>query len=259
MLLDFRIYSFLVLFVIMIPLFVKIHVIDGIGTASVIVMHVYLFLGEHPNLTWRAIGPFLMNELALILVGTGVALVVNFYMPTATKRMQRYNNDINHLIAAVLREYGAYLRNGYTLWDGAELLTLGKEVHAARSLARMDEENMRRSEYRQLFDEKRQQHELLERMLAAVSLLEVRMEQGTIVSDFIDNLADYYDHLMLGQTQGAEEAEKRETQYLHLALQMTEIREQHKHLPMPQTRYEFEQRASLFTLTNELERLFNTL
>ncbi|MNP45932.1 hypothetical protein D3C76_1398970 [compost metagenome] len=45
----------------------------------------------------------------------------------------------------------------------------------------------------------------------------------------------------------------------HLRDKLRTIREYHKLLPMPVTRDEFENRASLYAVANELERFIETL
>ena len=145
------------------------------------------------------------------------------------------------------------MKNGYTVWDGNELLRLGEVLQKAIDMARLNEENYRRgsagASYRMFFEAKQKQYDLLERMLPSVSQMNVKIEQGIRIADFIEELADY-----MGDT-------RKQTAEDHDALygRLRGIRDYHKRLPLPESRSEFEHRANLFTVANELERLFKTI
>ncbi|UVI32007.1 hypothetical protein [Paenibacillus spongiae] len=103
--------------------------------------------------------------------------------------------------------------------------------------------------YRTFFEAKRKQYDLLERMLPSVSQMNVRIDQGIRLADFIEELAEY----MRDARQQTAEA------HVSLYGRLRVIRDYHKRLPLPESRSEFEHRANLFTVANELERLFNTI
>jgi uncharacterized membrane protein YgaE (UPF0421/DUF939 family) len=226
-------YSFLILLALFIPLCVRLRIQEGIASSSVIVMHVYL--NKEPELA------FFLNELLIIVIGLGVALVINAYMPSVDKRLNQYKAEVDQLIRTILHEIAAYLKEGKTLWDGREVLLLSDVLNKAKTLAVLDAENSiinRDDSYYYYFGKKRQQYDVLERMLPYVSRITVQMEQGERIGDFL---------LLLS-------AQLREPNHAqHLYDKLRQIREYHKLLPLPETRNEFENRASLFVVANELE------
>jgi uncharacterized membrane protein YgaE (UPF0421/DUF939 family) len=226
-------YAFLILLLLFIPLCVRLKIQEGIASSSVIVMHVYMHK--------QADAAFYLNEFLLVLAGLGVALLINAYMPSIDKKLNASKAEVDRLICAILDEMAAYLKEGYTLWDGKELLQLGSALQQAKALALLDLENslqLKDDSYFHHFEKKRRQYELLERMLPYVSRITVQMEQGERIGDFVLELSSQL------------RAPSR-THQLHEALRG--IREYHKQLPMPENRNEFENRASLFAVANELE------
>jgi uncharacterized membrane protein YgaE (UPF0421/DUF939 family) len=237
-------YSFLVLLLLFIPLCVKLRVQEGLASSSVIIMHVYMHR--------KAEAAFFLNELLVVAVGLGVALLVNWYMPSIDKQLNRYKAEANRLIAAILDEYANYLKNGYTMWDGKELLQLSDVLRRASQMAQLEEENYRQgrtNSYRQYFDNKRRQMELLERMLPAVSQITAQVEQGVRIGQVIERMSEYL-------RQSPEPNGERHDYFYEM---LRSVREYHKGLPLPKTREEFELRANLFAAANELERFIDTL
>ncbi|MCR8632912.1 hypothetical protein [Paenibacillus radicis (ex Xue et al. 2023)] len=168
-------------------------------------------------------------------------------MPSTDKKLNESKEEVDGLIGAILNEIAAYLKDGYTLWDGKELLQLAAALNHAKSLALLDWENslhQKDGSYYDYFEKKRQQYEVLERMLPYVSRITVQLEQGVRIGDFVLELSA---HLRTVN----------QIQYFHESLQS--IREYHKQLPMPENRNEFENRASLFAVANELEIFINLI
>lgn len=238
-LIGYHPYSFLVLLLIFIPLCVRFRVQEGIASSSVIVMHVYMH--------GKVEAAFFLNEFLVVLIGLGVALLINWYMPSIDKELNRCKEEVDRLIETILNEIALYLKEGYTLWDGKELLQLGDALQKAKRLAQLDSENnTRRKEntYEYYFDKKRRQYEILERMLPSISRITVQMEQGIRIGDFVQQLS-------VNLNNPGEAAQFREM--------LRSIREYHKLLPLPDTRQEFENRASLYAVANELEMFINTI
>ena len=69
---------------IFIPLAVKFNVEEGIVVSSVLVTH--LLTEKSTSLFW------IINEIALMLVGVIVALIVNLYMPNTEDKIKRISN-----------------------------------------------------------------------------------------------------------------------------------------------------------------------
>ncbi|WP_052703030.1 aromatic acid exporter family protein [Paenibacillus beijingensis] len=234
-LIGYQFYSFLILLLMFIPLCVRIGVKEGIASSSVIVMHVYM----HAKPEWS----FFWNEFLVILIGLGVALLVNWYMPSSDKELKQTKEAIDGLVAAILNEIALFLKEGSTQWDGKEVLQLGDTLRKARALAVLETENMmRKDEYLENYlNAKQQQYDLLKSMLPSISRTNVKMEQGMRIGEFVQEISK-------GLTEPGSGRIDRFCNHLH------DIREYHKLLPLPVTRDEFENRASLYAIANDLER-----
>lgn len=227
--------AILILYLVFIPISVRLGIQGGIASSSVIMMHVYVSGDASLSLGW--------NELGLIAIGLGVALLVNLYMPGIDKKVQLYKEEIDRNMAVVLSEFAKYIKDGYGLWDGKEMLTLGDLLTQAKQLAIVEvENNMTRksNSFYRYFDRKQQQFQILERMLPMISRLDAQLEQGRRLGEFLEEVGR---GLAGGAPRDAAEYESK----------LRGIREYHKLLPMPETRAEFENRAILYGLANEME------
>ncbi|KKC48663.1 hypothetical protein VE23_18810 [Paenibacillus sp. D9] len=230
---------FVPIYLILIPLCVKLGIQGGIASSSVIMMHVYI----HEGVTLKFIG----NELLLILIGLGVALIVNLYMPGIDRKVRELKNGIEQRMENILRELALYLKEGSTLWDGREVLELDKLLDEARSLGIQATENDfsgRRSLFYAYYETRRRQVEILKVLIPLCSQVDGRLEQGERIGGFLLDLADNWNSIPGGRDYHAK---------------LRAIRDYHKELPLPETREEFETRATLYGLANELERFILTL
>ncbi|MBB6635097.1 aromatic acid exporter family protein [Cohnella thailandensis] len=239
-LIGYEAYSFLAVLLLFIPLLVRFKFQEGIASSVVIMMHIYMH--------GKVEASFFLNEFLIVVIGLGVALLVNWYMPSIDRVLIKHQEETERLTSAILLEIAKYLKSGYTLWDGKELLLLEDTLNKARSVAALDAENHRtldkRNDYGLYFENKRRQYHLLERMLPMVSRITAQMEQSNRIGDFVIQLSEQLRHPNKSD---------------ELNDKLRAIREYHKQLPLPETREEFENRASLFTMANELERFIDTL
>ncbi|MTH52321.1 aromatic acid exporter family protein [Bacillus mangrovi] len=207
---------------------------EGIVTSSVIILHLY----ASGNITI----PLILNEFALLATGIGVALIMNLYMPSADRRLETFRKKIEEQFAAIFRQMEHYLLQGDNEWDGKEITETASLLHEAKTLALRDVENhFLRNEnlYYHYFRMREKQFELIERLLPLISNLSVTLDQGKMIADFIRDLRE---HIHPGNT-------------AHTFLRrLHEMKESFQDMPLPQTREEFETRASLLHLVRELEQ-----
>jgi len=231
--------AFLPIFLLLIPFCVRYGLQGGIASSCVVMMHTYV--------NGRVDEAYLLNEFAVIAIGLGVALLVNMYMPGIDKQVQWFKTEIDRNMRAVLYEFAKYMKEGYGLWDGKEMLALADLLRDAKNLAVLEVENnltRKSNPFYHYLEMKQQQFHVLERMLPLVSRLDIRLEQGVRLGEFIEDVSRGADGSVDPRVYEA---------------QLRAIREQHKQLPMPQTRSEFENRAILYTLANELEGFIRKL
>ncbi|MDY0408383.1 aromatic acid exporter family protein [Paracerasibacillus soli] len=97
-----------VMLAIFIPVTVLLQCSQGITTSSVIIIN--LFSAQHIDYA------FLFNQFMLILVGIGVGLIVNLYMPSLDKPLKDRQKKLEHNFQVILFEIASYLRNKKMTW-----------------------------------------------------------------------------------------------------------------------------------------------
>jgi len=215
------------------PLAVRMRIQEGFVTCMVVMMHLYA--EERMDLALIA------NEFALLVIGVGVALVVNLYMPSLEKELKAMQEKVERNFSKILKEFSFYLRNGESSWEGHELIETPSLLAQAIKLASRDVENrLGRGDdtYTSYFVMREKQFELLERMMPIVSTLNSQVPQGLQMADFLDKLSD--------------SVHPGNTAYRFLD-ELRLMHEEIKETPLPKTREEFETRASLFYLLREME------
>ncbi|SET59713.1 Uncharacterized membrane protein YgaE, UPF0421/DUF939 family [Salinibacillus kushneri] len=223
-----------VLLLLFIPATVKLHITEGIVTSSVIILHLY---GSHSitlDLIW--------NEVILISVGIGTALILNLYMPSLEDNLKNMQKRVEENFHVILKEIAHFLKTGDESWTGSEFNEAAEDLEKASALAYQDVENhLLRSHhtYHYYFRMRSKQFEVLERMLPLISRISSVNEQAKEMAIFFDELAE-------GIHPG-------NTAYIYLD-KLKELREKFRQGELPKTREEFEIRASLFTLLNEIEQ-----
>jgi uncharacterized membrane protein YgaE (UPF0421/DUF939 family) len=219
---------------IFIPMLVKIKFQEGFITSAVVLLHLYIYKEITVD--------FLTNEIQVIGIGIGIALLMNLYMPNVEKRILTYRTSIERNFSFILKEMVYYLRYGESNWDGQEMLETAALLHEAKSLAFKNVENhllRNQDTYYHYFEMREKQFELLEIMLGLVSSLPHHVTQGDQIAVFLEKLSNHI--------------HPQNTANLFLE-QLNELRNEFKDQLLPQSREEFESRAVLFQLINEIER-----
>jgi uncharacterized membrane protein YgaE (UPF0421/DUF939 family) len=217
-----------------IPVTVMLKITEGIATSSVILLHVY-------SVETYSLG-LVLNELSIISIGIGVALIMNMYMPSVDKELKSYQLKVEEHFHKVFSEIAHYLRHGDNGWDGREIPETNELLKSAKSLAFRDVENhFKREEnhYYYYFKMREKQLDVMERMLPIVSSIEQDVEQAHIVADFIEDLENAI--------------HSGNTAYRFLQ-RLRDMHETFQDMPLPETREEFETRAALRHLLKEFEQ-----
>jgi uncharacterized membrane protein YgaE (UPF0421/DUF939 family) len=232
-LLGFTPLAIMVTILVFMPLAVRAKIQEGFVTCMVVLMHLYA--EERTDLA------LITNELSLLVIGIGVALLVNLYMPSLEKELKAMQQEVEDNFVKILKEFSYYLRHGDSSWDGRELIETSSLLDQAIKLASRDMENRLGREdnfYRPYFVMREKQFELLERMMPTVSTLSTQVPQGEHIADFLEHLS--------------ESVHPGNTAYRFLD-ELRVMRQEIKESPLPQTREEFETRAALFYLLREIE------
>ncbi|WP_245728926.1 aromatic acid exporter family protein [Thalassobacillus cyri] len=217
-----------------IPTTVKLKISPGIVTSSVIILHLYGSKGIDAGVV--------TNELLLIIVGIGTALLLNLYMPSMDKKLYDYQEKIEHNFTVILKELATYLREGDNDWSGTELAETADLLEESKTMAFRDVENhllRSHNQHYHYFNMRLKQFELLERMLPLVSRISGPYKHAVKIAEFFEELADA--------------VHPGNTAVIYLR-QIQALRKEFREDNLPESREEFEVRASLFNLLNEIEQ-----
>ncbi len=221
------------LLIFFIPTTVLLKVKEGIVTSSVIILHLY----SAGTITLS----FLLNELGIIVIGIGVALLANLYMPSLENKLVGYQEQIEKNFQKIFGEIVCYLRIHDRCWDGKEITQTEELIREAKTLAFRDVENhfLRHENLHYLYFKMREkQFDIIQRILPLVASIKLSIEQGEIMADFVEDLSK---HIHPGNTA-----------LLYLK-KLYDIRVSFEEMELPKTREEFETRAALLQLLKELE------
>ncbi|PKR78931.1 hypothetical protein CEY16_04030 [Halalkalibacillus sediminis] len=217
-----------------IPITVQLKITEGVITSSVIILHIYGAEAMSASLV--------LNEILLLTIGLGVALLLNLYMPSLDSDLEKIQSDIEENFSAVLREIARYLKTGDYNWSGEEITTTAQLIDRANDLASRDVENhllRNHHPFYHYFHMRQKQFEILERMLPLISRINASKEEYLYIGKLFEHLAD---HVHPGNTA---------IKYLE---ELRGIREKFNHEELPKTQQEFEERANLYLLLNEIEQ-----
>ncbi|WP_102345667.1 aromatic acid exporter family protein [Bacillus sp. Marseille-P3661] len=221
--------------ILFIPITVRLKITTGIASSSVILLQFYI--AQQFTLA------FLLNELAIMAIGIGVALLTNLYMPSVENDLKKLQVTVEDCYKKIFQEISLYLTEGDHLWDGKEITMAYNALKKAKGLAlRNNENHFIRNEdalYYNYFSMREKQFDIIERMLSLVSSLDFTMVHSKIMASFIDELGS---SVHSGNTA--------EIFLVRLETLKNEFRE----MSLPKNRTEFEIRASLYHLFAELEQ-----
>ncbi|HEM6582742.1 MULTISPECIES: aromatic acid exporter family protein [Streptococcus] len=216
-----------------VPLAYRFNWEAGIAPSTVLVTH--LLLEQDISLI------FLGNELALFLIGAGLALLFNIYMPSQEKKIEAYHDQVEDLLKQILLRFEAFLLNG----DGrneAELITqLDKILDEALKVVYLDRHNQlfQQTNYQvHYFEMRAAQNKILRTMAGNINKCLLEGRENVILSSLFERAAQ-----QLSRENSAKEL------LLDIELFHATFRER----PLPQTREEFETRATLFQLLHDME------
>ncbi|MEK4404697.1 aromatic acid exporter family protein [Sporosarcina sp. FSL K6-6792] len=228
---------FILLFV---PILVRAHIQAGFVTSMVVVLHVYTV----KDATWV----LFLNEVYIIFIGMGIALLVNSFMPNFKRDIENFKKEIEQKFEIILFEFSAHLRDSMRKWDGKEILEVEDLINQSKSIAIQDVENrlLRKQNIDYYYLEMREdQLELLKHMMKIVAIFSsfsLDVKQKEMFAEFLENLSR---NVHSGDTTDISLNELEELNSL--------IRE----MELPKTREEFEIRANLFYLIFEMKNYLN--
>ena len=231
---GFDVMSFGLYLLCYIPLAYLVKVDIGVAPSTVLVIHLW----TQQQLTFE----LFVNELLLVTIGAGVAILLNWYMPSCRQEIERVREEIEDKMREVLLKMSGFLTIGNGKNDGEVLQLLKEKLSEAREYVRLEAENHLTKEVTydyQYFEMRRDQSKLLEIMAANLNEFRWDGEEMAILSEMFKQTAQ-----QLAEQNTASQ----------LIDDIEELLEQFRERPLPQTRREFEKRAQLYQLLRDLKR-----
>ncbi|WP_215142741.1 aromatic acid exporter family protein [Exiguobacterium qingdaonense] len=221
-------------FVIFIPLVQQLKLQDGFITSVVILTHLYTEAQFSLEL--------FINELLLIAIGVGVGLVVNMYMPTLDREIERIKDSIDRSLAvlfydvAACVETGVYNNHSMMLIKTRDYLKEGKDL----ALRRMGNSIGKRNEDMDYlyFRMRERQYDILKRVADNAREITMVVNEAKPVATFLRRVGDHVN----------EQADA--SVFLQELEEM--IEHYRKNVPLPTTREEFEVRSSLLNILSDV-------
>lgn len=234
--LGYNAITFGVFLLIFIPFTVEFNFEQGIVVSSVIVTH--LLVEKSTEIFW------ICNELALMLVGIVVALVLNLYMPSIEGQIKQDQVYIEGKMKEILLQMAKSLRNNY-LWIKQEGLfyEFERTLKIGRNHAYNNLNNyfiLDASYYVQYMEMRIQQFEIIKRMSQHFQRFFMTYSQTIMIAKFTEKVANSI-------------YEENTTEQILTELNF--LRGVFRNMSLPLTRDEFENRAILFQFLNDMEQL----
>ncbi|WP_434305212.1 aromatic acid exporter family protein [Clostridium botulinum] len=222
-----------------IPLAVKFNLQEGIVVNSVLATHI---LAEK----YVSINLFL-NEILLMFIGAGIALLLNLYMPSIEKEIREDQLYIEEKMKEILIQMSIALRElSVSLKEDEIFKDLEERLFKAKKRAYINLNNyflLDVSYYATYMEMRIQQFETLKKMRQHFQKFFMTYEQTEMIADFTKKVADSLHEENTGE---------------HLLLDLEDLRECFKNMNLPSTREEFENRALLFQFLNDMEQFLIT-
>ncbi|EJP6471466.1 aromatic acid exporter family protein [Clostridium sp. L74] len=223
---------FLLLFI---PLAVKFNLQEGIIVNAVLATHILLESNVSINL--------FLNEISLMLIGAGVALLFNLYIPSIEREIKEDQIYIEDHMKEILIQMSIALRKlSVSLKEDELFNNLEERLPKAKKRAYINLNNyflLDVSYYVDYMEMRIQQFETLKRMRQHFNKFFMTYEQTEMIADFTKKVADSLYEENTGED---------------LILDLEKLRESFKKMNLPNTREEFENRALLFQFLNDMEQ-----
>ncbi|MBC2850407.1 aromatic acid exporter family protein [Cetobacterium sp. 8H] len=220
------------------PLCIKLNILQGFLVTTVLATHI---LSEKSiSLT------FMLNEFYVLILGLFVGNILNLYMPTNSKKIDFIKKNVDSILKTILIDISESLKcNCVSVNEDKNFKSLKSTIENGRKFSLLDYDNSlfdKCNENLNFFSMRRRQYRILTRMRACFKRLYITHEYSLIISDFIFEVAENI------------EIEKKTSPLL---AEHKELKLLFSNFPLPKSRSEFENRANLFQLLQELEEFLN--
>lgn len=206
----------------------------GLGPSSVIVTHLLAF-GEINS-------SIILNEMGLVFIGTGFAMLTNFYVPNSQDQLNKLVASIDEDMKSILNLFGKSLVENLDvkLYED-KIKSLEEDIKKAIELAAIENDNLIENSREMLYDLHLREREmdLLEEMYYDLKTIPPEYSDGKYISDILiktsENLTEGGDMIRV----------KKRIDYL----------KDHFHMmKLPQNHEEFAIRSAVFQVFRSLDQ-----
>ena len=217
-----------------IPIAARFKMSEAIPVNSVLMTH---FLNEK-----SMSGDLVLNAIMLLLVGVGLALVANLYMPNVEKEIKTNKARVDESIKFLLKKMSETLNDRRAILD-CDLIVEGiaKSIKQGEQYAKshLDNQLLNKDIYEiSYFQMRRMQLKVLEDMIDLIKNIEVESEVSEKIKELLDFIQKNY-------------AEDNDGILLREKVSLTMAHYETKELPL--SRKEFENRARLYQFLTETQ------
>ena len=234
---DYKTWAFGLYLLLFVPLSFLLKIELGLGPSSVVVTHL-LSYGEINS-------SIIFNELGLILIGTGFAMLTNLYAPESQDELKKWIEDIDGDIKDILIFFGDTLVNNLDvkIYDG-KIKKLEDDINKALNLAIIENDNRIENSKNLLIglSNREREKDLLMEMYDDLKSIPKEYADGKLISDLMidtaNNLSDNGDMVKV----------KKRIEFLQEHFHMMEL---------PETHEDFIIRSSIFQVFRSLNQFID--
>lgn len=232
--LNFGIYNLVVFLIIFIPIAFKLNAKEGIIVNVVLATH----LIELDNIVFA----HLYNEFALVVLGAGIALIMNLHMPNKKNLILEAIDDVEEKIKNILVSLSCNIKDMCIISeDDLSLVLLEKEVKSAKKISfeYMNNHWLQDNRYfLEYFNMRLQQVYRLKYMSERLNQVLIDNDIAITLSEFTIRLAIELDELNDG---------------INLLKDVKMLKKNFENLELPNTHNEFIERSAFLQYINDLE------
>ncbi|WP_323704800.1 aromatic acid exporter family protein [Mammaliicoccus sp. Dog046] len=216
-----------------IPITVMIGVQEGIVTSCVIILH--LFLAESIDLH------LIINEILLLIIGIGIALIMNMFMPSLDHKLNQYKRKIEDDFILITYVFSKGLMDPNKQLNIPSFEKVSQNIKQAKSLAFREVKNhfvRNENSYYHYFDMREEQLTLLKRMKKLIESMQHSQHAHFLCSQLLFDVS--------------QNVQSKDYTLMRLH-SLYEIKIKLQSIELPKTQEELESIAALFQLLNEVE------
>lgn len=232
---GYHIWVFALFLAIVYPISVFLKSDRAIAPCAVSVSH--LFVEQTTEFSW------LMNEVLLLVIGAGIAMLVNLYQPSMKPRMEKIRKEVEYRMQNILRELAVALEQPDLFHELTDQLDqLENEIIAGLALANMERANQLKQNsfyFIEYFEMRKEQLAVLFEMEDSLQELTIKTNQNTALAAFLKHIS--------------EELHEKNPAY-SLRRELEKLMSDYRHSELPRTREEFESRAILFEILTDCRK-----